>query len=48
MKITITGDVDDDYADPDHEMGVTNEGYEAILGGLSGILDDIDIKRGDA
>ena len=44
-KIYIVMEVDDEYADPTHEMGVTEAGYEAIVHALMGIGDDIDIKR---
>jgi hypothetical protein len=44
-KIVITMEVDDDYADPDHEMGVTNEGYEEIIRRLSAVGYDIDVER---
>lgn len=46
MKIYITMEVDDEYADPTHEMGVTEAGYEAIVHALMGIGDDIDVHRG--
>jgi hypothetical protein len=47
MKIQVTFDMDegDDLADPLHEMGVTEEGYEYLLRVIPG--DDIDIKRVD-
>jgi hypothetical protein len=45
MKIIITMDVDDEYADSTHEMGVTSEGYEAIMHALMGIGDDIDVTK---
>jgi hypothetical protein len=45
VKIYIIMDVEDEYADPSHEMGVTEEGYEAILSALIGIGDDIDVFR---
>ena len=44
MRIAITLDVYDELADPDHEMGVTTAGYEAILDALSGIGEDIQIN----
>jgi hypothetical protein len=47
VKITITMDVDDEYADPGHEMGVTEEGYVLIVNRLSSVGDDIDVKRGE-
>lgn len=33
-KVRIEIEVDDEYADPAHEMGVTNEGYERIVDAL--------------
>ena len=37
MKIEVTFELDDDddFADPDHEMGVTNAGYEHLITGRS-------------
>lgn len=45
MKVRITMEVADDIADPNHSMGVTNEGYERIVEALIPYGDDIDIKR---
>ena len=45
MKVYIAMEIEDSYADPAHEMGVTNEGYEAIVDALLGIGDDIDVRR---
>jgi len=45
MKIYIAMEVDDEIADPTHEMGVTSEGYEAIVHALMGLGDDIDITK---
>lgn len=44
-KVTITMEIDDDYADPEHWMGVTNEGFELLFRALSPYGDDIDINR---
>lgn len=44
-KIRITMDVDDEYADPDHEMGITEQGYQEISDALSSYGDDIDIQK---
>lgn len=44
-KVTITLEIDDEYADESHEMGVTEEGYMTIMAALSGIGDDIDVRR---
>ena len=45
MKIEVTFNIteDDEYADPDHEMGVNNEGYEYLMDVIPG--DDIKIRR---
>lgn len=43
-KVRITLDVDDEYADPDHEMGITNEAYEELLRKLSWLGDDIEVE----
>lgn len=47
MKIQVTFEMDegDEYADPEHEMGVTNEGYEFIMSVVPGY--DVDVKRVD-
>ena len=45
-KITITMDIDDDYADPGHKMGVTTEGYDAICDALTEFGGDIEIHAG--
>lgn len=47
MKIQITFelDEDDEYADPGHEMGVTEAGYEYIVDRLFG--DDFHVVRVD-
>lgn len=44
VKVRITLDVDDDYADPNHEMGVTSEGYERIIDSLRWLGDDINVE----
>lgn len=46
MRITISCVVPDELVDADHEMGVTNEGYEAIVHALSREgFDDIDVMQ---
>lgn len=45
MKIIITMDVDDSYADPAHPMGVTEEGYDKINDALADLGTDIDVAR---
>jgi hypothetical protein len=45
QKIRITMDVDDEYADPDHAMGVTEEGHLEISEALAPYGDDIEFER---
>ena len=47
MKIQVTFelDEDDEYADPDHELGLTSKGYEYILAKIPGY--DIEVERID-
>lgn len=46
MKIVITMDVDDGWADPEHSTGVTEEGFIAIRDALDHLGTDIDISAG--
>lgn len=45
MKIQITIDLDDDYADPDHESGVTAEADEELMEALMAFGTDIQITK---
>jgi hypothetical protein len=45
MKVQITLEIEDELADPDHPMGVTDEGYQQIVHALMGIGDDVDVER---
>lgn len=45
MKITITLDLDPVYADPDHPMGVTEEGYNQLSDALSAFGTDIEVQQ---
>lgn len=45
MKIGITMEIDDTYADPDHPTGVTEEGYARITGTLSELGTNIDVTQ---
>ena len=45
MRVTITLEIADEFADSDHETGVTNDGFERIFGALSAVGDDIQVKR---
>jgi hypothetical protein len=47
MKIKITMEIDPDWADSTHNMGVTAEGYERIVDALNAFGDDIDIEAMD-
>ena len=44
MKIRITMNVDPEYADAGHPMGVTEEGYEKITGLLGQVGENIDVE----
>ncbi len=44
-KITITMEVDDYFADDEHETGVTNEGYEKLIRILGGFGFDVEVER---
>lgn len=45
MKIEVTFelDEDDDFADPDHEMGITAECFEHLVRVIPGY--DVDVRR---
>jgi hypothetical protein len=45
MKIAITMDLDDEYADPGHEMGITGEGYDRLTETLAEFGENIDVRR---
>lgn len=45
MKIIITMELDSEYTDPDHEMGVTEEGFIKITDLLERVGTDIDVSR---
>lgn len=47
QKVIITMEIDDEYADPDHEMGVTNEGYELLVSRLGALGTDVEVERDD-
>jgi hypothetical protein len=47
MKIRITMTVDPDYADADHEMGVTEDGFDAICDRLGDLGSDITVAVED-
>jgi hypothetical protein len=44
-KIRITMEIAEEYSDPDHEMGVTEQAYEEISDALMSYGDDIDIQK---
>lgn len=37
--ISIEIEVDDEYADPDHSTGMTNEGYEKLMSAIASFGD---------
>ena len=41
MKVRIILDVPDEYADPDHQMGITEDGFLLLHDALSGFGFDI-------
>lgn len=43
IRVTFVLDDDDENADPQHEMGITNACYEHLLKVIPG--DDIDVER---
>jgi hypothetical protein len=43
MKIRITMTIDSEFADTDHEMGVTEAGYDIICDRLGDMGTDIDV-----
>jgi hypothetical protein len=45
MDIRITMTVDDELADPEHAMGVTEAGFEAIVAALVPLGTNIDVAR---
>jgi hypothetical protein len=45
MKIRITMEVDEEYADSDHAVGITEEAYLGISEALSDYGMDIDIEK---
>lgn len=47
MKITITMNLDDSLADPEHRTGVTVVAYEQITDMLGHLGDNIDVQRAE-
>lgn len=45
MKIIITMDLDDEYADPGHSTGVTAEGYDKLDALLNQVGTDIEVSQ---
>lgn len=45
MKIVISMDLDDGYADPDHPMGITEDAYMQLAERLSDMGTDINISK---
>ncbi len=48
MRIMITMDIDGEYVDPGHPIGVTEAGYDALTAALSSLGDNIDVSRAEA
>lgn len=45
MKIKIVMEVEDEFADPEHDTGLTNAGWELMFRGLSHLGYDIEVER---
>lgn len=45
MKIVISMDLDDDYADPDHPMGITEDAYMQLTDRLCDMGDNINVSK---
>lgn len=45
VKITITMDLDDGYAEPDHKMGISEAGFTALLDALDRFGTNIDVAK---
>ena len=45
MKINITMDLDDEFAEPEHPMGVTEDGHLAIQEALMEFGTNIEVTR---
>lgn len=48
QPVVITMNVDDEFADPAHPMGVTEQGFEAITGALAEFGTDIEVEAAPA
>ena len=46
-KIIVVLEVDDELADPRHETGLTNEGYELLMSRVTSVGDVVDVRRDD-
>ena len=44
-KITITMDLDPEWAEPDHPMGITEEGFLRLTDVLAKFGSDIDVRQ---
>jgi hypothetical protein len=47
MKIKITMDVPEEYADRDHPTGLKNDAYEALMDALMDHGDDVTIEAAE-
>lgn len=44
-RITVTIEVEDEYFDSEHETGLTNEGYEALVDAVGSVGSVQDVQR---
>lgn len=44
-RITVTIDVVPEYADTEHETGLTNEGYELLIAAIGSVGSVEDVQR---
>lgn len=45
MKIIIEMNLDDEYSDPNHSTGLTENGYDMLVDMLSRMGENIDVKK---
>jgi hypothetical protein len=46
VRIVITMDLDHYFEDPDHEMGISEKGYDQLCEALGDFGTDINVERG--
>lgn len=48
-RIAVLIELDDDYADPDHEIGITDEGYQALCAANDSAVGEVrEVRRWDS